>query len=425
MEKKTIGSFIAALRKANGLTQRELAEQLHVSDKAVSRWERDESAPDLSLIPVIADFFGITSDELLRGQRRTEGSSLPGNPSKTEKQIQAILSRCVVRYQVCSLISGALALFGLIGAMILNLGFLMANVGFLVGCVFFIGAGLCQTILLILNRNAIDAPEFSPAHTAPARKALLYGAEFIFGLIVTLFAGCLPLIVLPVGTFHGLSGISWLQYGFAFSLAAAVLWLVGVTVFNRRKGYWNRIDWNSPRNKLRLRWLRRGLLIFLVILALHLGTGILLTRNYHLLIRGREFHNWTDFRRYMETPKDTDGTALSFLSVEGKGDNTRYLYENQAGEVIVFHKKAISQQIFAAAEDEENGSEPLVRYRHLNKQIGNIRLNRGGLPVQVFTQLQMQAVRLITIVLHLLWLAVYLLALQRILRRFRSEIREN
>ena len=65
----SIGSFIAALRKANGLTQKQLAEKLNVSDKAVSRWERDECAPDLSLIPVISEIFGITSDELLRGQR--------------------------------------------------------------------------------------------------------------------------------------------------------------------------------------------------------------------------------------------------------------------------------------------------------------------------------------------------------------------
>lgn len=54
MEKKTIGGFIAALRKANGMTQKDLAERLNVSDKTVSRWERDEGAPDLSVIPVIA-----------------------------------------------------------------------------------------------------------------------------------------------------------------------------------------------------------------------------------------------------------------------------------------------------------------------------------------------------------------------------------
>lgn len=66
MERKTIGSFIAALRKANGMTQKELADRLLVSDKAVSRWERDECAPDISPIPVIAEPFGVTSDELLK-----------------------------------------------------------------------------------------------------------------------------------------------------------------------------------------------------------------------------------------------------------------------------------------------------------------------------------------------------------------------
>ena len=58
MERRTLGSFLAALRKAKGLTQQQLADLLHVSNKAVSRWERDECAPDLSLIPVIADLFG-------------------------------------------------------------------------------------------------------------------------------------------------------------------------------------------------------------------------------------------------------------------------------------------------------------------------------------------------------------------------------
>lgn len=67
MERKTIGGLIAALRKASGMTQKDLAEKLNVSDKSVSRWERDDGAPDLSLIPVIAEVFGVTCDELLRG----------------------------------------------------------------------------------------------------------------------------------------------------------------------------------------------------------------------------------------------------------------------------------------------------------------------------------------------------------------------
>ena len=71
MEQKTIGKFITALRKANGMTQKDLADQLNVSDKTVSRWERDEGAPDLAMIPVIAEIFGVTCDELLRGERKS------------------------------------------------------------------------------------------------------------------------------------------------------------------------------------------------------------------------------------------------------------------------------------------------------------------------------------------------------------------
>ncbi|MBR7162455.1 MAG: helix-turn-helix transcriptional regulator [Clostridia bacterium] len=69
MEKKTIGKFISVLRKAKGMTQQELADKLLVSDKTVSKWERDERMPDISLLPAIAEIFGITTDELLRGER--------------------------------------------------------------------------------------------------------------------------------------------------------------------------------------------------------------------------------------------------------------------------------------------------------------------------------------------------------------------
>lgn len=80
MEHNTIGSFIAAERKAKGMTQKQLAQMLNVSDKAISRWERDESQPDLTLIPVMADIFGVTADELLRGQRSARQNASRSHP---------------------------------------------------------------------------------------------------------------------------------------------------------------------------------------------------------------------------------------------------------------------------------------------------------------------------------------------------------
>ena len=70
MTKKSIGSFLSELRKEKGLTQKEIADFLNVSDKTVSHWECDKYSPDISVIPVLAEFFGVTCDEILRGERK-------------------------------------------------------------------------------------------------------------------------------------------------------------------------------------------------------------------------------------------------------------------------------------------------------------------------------------------------------------------
>ncbi len=63
--KPTIAKNIADLRRANDITQADLAEKLNYSDKAVSKWERGESIPDVAVLKNIADIFGVTVDYLL------------------------------------------------------------------------------------------------------------------------------------------------------------------------------------------------------------------------------------------------------------------------------------------------------------------------------------------------------------------------
>ncbi len=70
MANKSMGSFLAELRKEKGITQKELADYLNVSDKTVSHWECDKYSPDISVIPVLAEFFGVTCDEILKGERK-------------------------------------------------------------------------------------------------------------------------------------------------------------------------------------------------------------------------------------------------------------------------------------------------------------------------------------------------------------------
>lgn len=66
MKQQTLGERIAALRKVRGLTQAELAAQMGVTDKAVSKWERDLSRPDVDTLPRLAEFFDMTVDALMR-----------------------------------------------------------------------------------------------------------------------------------------------------------------------------------------------------------------------------------------------------------------------------------------------------------------------------------------------------------------------
>lgn len=63
--KENLAQNLARLRKSEGLTQAELAEKLNYSDKAVSKWERGESFPDLYVIKQLADFYGVTIDSLI------------------------------------------------------------------------------------------------------------------------------------------------------------------------------------------------------------------------------------------------------------------------------------------------------------------------------------------------------------------------
>jgi transcriptional regulator with XRE-family HTH domain len=66
MEKQTLGQKISELRKAKNMTQLELANKLNITDKAVSKWERDISCPDINTFPKLAEILEVSVDELLK-----------------------------------------------------------------------------------------------------------------------------------------------------------------------------------------------------------------------------------------------------------------------------------------------------------------------------------------------------------------------
>lgn len=83
MDNITTGSFIKQLRKEKDMTQKQLADLLHITDRAVSKWERGVCAPDISLLEPLADILGVSIVELIRGER----AERPEEPETSAKEI--------------------------------------------------------------------------------------------------------------------------------------------------------------------------------------------------------------------------------------------------------------------------------------------------------------------------------------------------
>ena len=90
----TIGKRIALLRKEKGLTQEELASHMGVSPQAVSKWENDQTCPDISALPKLAQLFGVTVDELLSGKE--ELPAVRVLPPEQRKDLKDMLLRITV-----------------------------------------------------------------------------------------------------------------------------------------------------------------------------------------------------------------------------------------------------------------------------------------------------------------------------------------
>lgn len=335
MEKKTIGQFIAALRKANGMTQKELAEQLNVSDKAVSRWERDESAPDLSLIPVIAEIFGVTSDEILRGERVVR-QELSGTISseKGKKQIAMLLDKTRNKFQMYCLVAGGIAGIGLISAMICNFGILQAMIGFFVGTIFYLIAIVVLGIALLHSTQAIQMEEADEEQVVACKKHIIrwcYGTVLV---IVAVFLLTLPFVTDVYGTYVGLNFDAWLLSGMPKAIGGVVIGVVLWWTVSGKK--FSPTEEEKTKVKRKLKY-TGGVAIILVITALAQAITINIIREEHPFSEGKTFYHYEEFIEYMEQEveqdglmmgESSDGTSIENIEEEEEYEVHHYYDEN-------------------------------------------------------------------------------------------------
>ena len=89
MDKEKTGQLITELRKEKGLTQKQLADALNVTDKAVSKWERGLSFPDISMLEPISELLGVSIMEILAGERQN------GEETMSREEAQDLINASV------------------------------------------------------------------------------------------------------------------------------------------------------------------------------------------------------------------------------------------------------------------------------------------------------------------------------------------
>jgi transcriptional regulator with XRE-family HTH domain len=254
MEKKTIGSFMAALRKSNGMTQQEVAERLNVSNKTVSKWERDESYPDITLIPVIAELFNVTSDDILRGDRIAKNDAVPDRAEvKMEKQIKRIIDSNITRFKNISYIALALVAIGLICLFTIAYTFYRPAIAFGVFMMFIVGSILLEVIQNNITKTVIRDNEIMEDKEKLLLPLQIIKYKFTLAVFVTNMAAfilSLPIIMLSDYNYM----INMVSYFTLLPLLSVVILIIGkiLTYILKRNMLKDSIDalGNTFSNKL-------------------------------------------------------------------------------------------------------------------------------------------------------------------------------
>lgn len=142
-----LGANIVSYRKRIGLTQAGLAEKLNYSDKAVSKWERGESVPDVLTMVQLADLFGVTVNDLL-----LDPNALPENTSRVEKAMEKAVEKTLKRKADKGIILSLSSL--LVWSVALLIFVVLSSVGLPYSWVAFFYAIPANAIVLLSLRSA-------------------------------------------------------------------------------------------------------------------------------------------------------------------------------------------------------------------------------------------------------------------------------
>lgn len=226
MGKTTIGSFIAVLRKSNGMTQQELADRLNVSNKTISKWECNDGYPELTLIPVLAEIFNVSSDEILQGCRINKEDHIEKSALKTDKQVKRLINNTTNKFKIISLISSAISIFGFVLLFVIAYGAYRPYIGLGVLVLLIVTSFVLETINLFSTKVAINGSELLEKNDAMIVECnSLLNKCFFYLIMLNIF---FLSIGLPIGLMGDAYSVVTIEYFGSNVLPSLIFYMIPV-----------------------------------------------------------------------------------------------------------------------------------------------------------------------------------------------------
>ena len=394
MEKKTTGQFLSILRKAKGMTQRELAELLNVSDKAVSRWERDESMPDILLLPVLADIFDVTCDELLRGEKISK-EHYNETPEKKRNRVEVLVKKSKSQFQAFSMISIGAVFLGFLIAVILNFYFKKATIGFFCALIGIIAGLMTQLAFYFYFKGNVDTEDIESPVLVTYKKYIRNHTLHISYFLFIILCICLPLLLMgqisyadyialiseqmaplgfesagsDAGTIFqtgtvaiGLQLKTWMIYGGIGGMSSGVLCYIINFIIKLDDVKKERFDITANDIKRDIKnlldTLKYVLILVILLSATHAGSKTFENKMPTHLVKGTQFDNFEDFKEQMETiPSDM---YPGVVEIRQQLDSYRRFIYGDDGEILCEYR-LINDSVIDI-EYGENNKLPITTY---------------------------------------------------------------
>ena len=189
MDINKIGEFLKSLRKSKGYTQQDVADALYVTQKTVSRWENGEGIPDVNILTSVADFYGITVDELLKGEKSNKEISQSSIRQSNKNRVKLLLNKLLSKQNIYFIVSLSICAFffmlGLILGLLVNkvAGLIIILFGLIIGLIAYI-YGNYEIKKVISDEDNMDLKEDLEKSKGKLKQKNILFSDIFFSICI-------------------------------------------------------------------------------------------------------------------------------------------------------------------------------------------------------------------------------------------------